>query len=112
MEYNLANNIVTSLEHGNVSLNTYQLKGLIESTATILLSDTSILCVDCDLGTRIKVNDMRYYFSSTSESGTVSSGIQFYYKDESFDPYYLLQTELGRWLLLYQRVWFISPKVY
>lgn len=95
MEYNLANNIVTSLEHGNVSLNTYQLKGLIESTATINLSDTAILCIDCDLGTRIKVNDLRYYFSSTSESGTVSSGIQFYYKDESFDPYYLLQTELG-----------------
>jgi len=53
------------------------------------------LYVDCDIVDRISIYQIRYYFNSTTDSGTVASGIHFYYKDDNIDSYSNLTTQLG-----------------
>ena len=48
-----------------------------------------------DIVDRISVYQIRYYFNSTTDSGTVASGIHFYYKNDSVDSYSNLMTQLG-----------------
>ena len=91
MQYNLAlySQTESNTDIGNVDVNTYDLTEVLRITtaSAIAIYDDDILCLDCDLGGNVKINEIRYYFSSPSASGTVASGIEMYYKDEPFDTY-------------------------
>jgi len=99
MSYNLAENSNlysnTSSGTGNVALKVSEIVSISNLTGTSHISDDDILCLDCDLGARVKVDELRYYFSSTSSSGTVASGIAFYYKNDAPDDYSLLTTNIN-----------------
>ena len=83
---------------GNVSLTRAQLQTLVDGNYTsggVVLSGSDILALDVDLGERIGISDIRYYFTGASASGTVVSGINFYYKDYESDPWVSLTTAIG-----------------
>ena len=83
---------------GNVSLTRVQLETLVDgnyTTGGVALSGDNILALDVDLGNRIATKDLRYYFSSSSSTTAVASGISFYYRDYTTDPWSLLTTIYG-----------------
>lgn len=83
---------------GNVSLSRVQLEELVDGnyiSSGVILYGTDILALDVDLGERIAISDIRYYFSSVTASGAVASGIDFYYKDYESDPWTHLTTTIG-----------------
>ena len=83
---------------GNVSLTQAQLQSLVDgnyTTGGVYLSGDNILALDVDLGNRIATKDMRYYFDSTASTAAVASGISFYYRDYTTDPWSLLTTTYG-----------------
>ncbi len=96
MEYNLAisSQVNSNIQVGNVPVSTAQILPIIQTTSAnyVTLSGTDVLCLDCDLGARIKIDEIRYYFSSVSSSGTVADSINFYHKNEDFDIYLGLET--------------------
>ena len=83
---------------GNVSLTRVQLETLVDgnyTTGGVALSGDNILALDVDLGNRIATKDLRYYFSSSSSTAAVASGISFYYRDYTTDPWSSLTTIYG-----------------
>ncbi len=99
MSYNISENSNlysnTSSGTGNVDIKVSEIVSIAGLSGTTTLSGNDILYLDCDLGARVKVDEARYYFSSASVSGTVASGIAFYYKDDRADSYSLLNTNIG-----------------
>ena len=99
MQYNLTINsqVSSNTEIGNVVLSTAQILPIIQTTSAnyVTVSGTDILCLDCDLGARIKIDEIRYYFSSTSSSGVIGNSISFYHKNEDFETYLSLETFVG-----------------
>jgi len=91
MQFNLAKHFLLKVNHtdGNVSLSYQQMESLVDSSIepVITLSGGDVLCLELDLGTRTKVDDIRYYFNSTSASGTVASGIRFQFINEYYESY-------------------------
>lgn len=96
MKYNVARHSYLSTDtiSGTVSYTTEQLISIL-TFMPVTLSGNAVLILDCDLGERVRLEDMRYYFSSTQASGTVASGIKFYYKNDSIDNYTHLNTTVG-----------------
>jgi len=96
--YNLTenSNLYTNTVVGNVSLTPLEISTLAAYSATgvkdITHANNDIFCVECDLGARINISDIKYYFSCLTTSGTVASGINFYYKNESFENFSPLTT--------------------
>lgn len=89
---------VDSTVSGTVALTRAQLQGLVDGdyvTDVATLSGTDILTLDVDLGNRVAVEDLRYYFDSATASGTVASGIQWLYKNYDSNPWYPLTTTFG-----------------
>lgn len=99
MKFNLAKNSNTSTNNvvGNVSLFTYETLQLLEGSGTSTISGTGsdVFCLDSDLGKRIKVDEIRYYFSSSTASGTVASSIEFFYKNDGPDSFSQISTSVG-----------------
>jgi len=97
MNYNLAenSNLYTDDLVGNVLFSPSDIVDTVNLVGSFYLSGDDVLCLECDLGSRIKTEQIRYYFSSTEASGTVSSSIEFYYKNDSVDSYSLLDTNIG-----------------
>ncbi len=99
MQYNLTQHsqVEDNTSIGNVALSTAQILDIIQTTSanSPALFETDILCLDCDLGARVSIGEIRYYFSSASTSEAVASGIEFYYKDEGFGSYISLATSIG-----------------
>jgi hypothetical protein len=100
MKYNLAKNsqVVSNIDVGNVALSSPQILPIIGTTSATYptLSGIDVLCLDCDLGARVQIDELRYYFSSVSTSGTVGDGVKFYYKNEDFDVFISLETFVGQ----------------
>lgn len=99
MQYNLTQHsqVVDNTSIGNVVLSTAQILDIIQTTTanSPALFEGDILCLDCDLGARVNIGEIRYYFSSEFSSGAVASGIEFYYKNEDFDSYISLPVTIG-----------------
>lgn len=99
MKYNVAKEglVESNLTVGNVSASFNELEGLMENQASLLLAgaDNDIFCVDIDLGNRILLEEARYYFSSSTISGTTASGISFYYRDNVPDGYTQLPVSIS-----------------
>ena len=86
---------VDSTVSGTVALTRAQLQGLVNedyTTDVVTLSGTDILVLDVDLGNRVAVEDLRYYFDSATASGTVASSIKWYYKNYESNPWVALTT--------------------
>lgn len=60
--------------------------------ATLYSTNSGILVIDCDLGYRLDTYQINYNFRSSSPIYSTASGINFYYRDESFGDYLLLPT--------------------
>lgn len=99
MSYNLVenSNMYVNTTIGTVDLTILETVAIANLTSTKYISgdNNDILCLDTDLGARINIGEIRYYFSSASVSGTVASGIDFYYKNENFESYFSLTTNIG-----------------
>lgn len=99
MEYNLSKEsfFYTNTTEGNVSLDIDDLISIMYNTASVTLSgsESAVLCIDVDLGMCISCDGVRYYFNSTSNSGTVASGVSILYKNESFEDYTSLNISIG-----------------
>lgn len=99
MKFNLAKyfTLTVNLEIGNVSLDYLQITSLLDLGKESItgMSEDDILCLDVDLGDRTKIDEIRYYFSSASVSGTVASGIVFQYKNESYESLINSPTFIG-----------------
>lgn len=99
MQYNIATHsqVEDNTSIGTIALSTAQILDIIQTTSadSPALFETDILCLDCDLGARVSIGEIRYYFSSESTSEAVASGIEFYYKNEGFDGYTSLVTSIG-----------------
>lgn len=93
MRYNLASNslITTNTDIGNKSLTLNEVNYLTNGNFDngVYLSGDDILCIDVDLGYRIKISDIRYYITT---SGISLDDIEFYYKDEFNDSDYIKST--------------------
>lgn len=98
MKYNIAQNsfISSNTVSGNVDLSLNDLLSIIrdEVDATVVLSGSQTLCLDLELGGRIKIDSAKYYFSSSDPLSTLASGVSFYYKDDATDPYFPLTTQV------------------
>ena len=83
MKYNLAkySQLTTS---GTVSITFDEIIELISSTSANVTVSSGTLYIDCDLGNRVHIDEIRYYSSI--------SGVSFYYKNESFESFTALAT--------------------
>jgi len=98
MKYNVAKNSYANVNliEGNKSLSYNQLFDfVINNNATISLSGTDILSVEVDLGERVFVDEVRYYFSSVFAPNSVVSGISFYARRSEHEFYSLLTPLVG-----------------
>ena len=99
MKYNLLENSYVSPNTiiGNVSLSIEDVENILTISGAVTISGTNddVLCIEADMGDRIAIYQMRYYFDSSTASGTVVSGIAFYYKDDEVDNYSGLTTNIG-----------------
>lgn len=80
---------------GNVSLDFPTLYGLMDydDGPMLSLSGTDVMVIDFDFGYRIHLDRIEYKYDTTNVvPADVASGIEFYYKDESFDDYISLAT--------------------
>jgi hypothetical protein len=96
MKYNLLDNgYITS--SGTITLTVEEMVNLlvVSGTVTISGSGNDNVWIDCDLVDRIGIDETRYYFDSSTSSGTVASGISFYYKNDEADSYSSLTTNIG-----------------
>lgn len=101
MKYNLAEQayVYPNTTSGNVYLDGAQVNGLLidPSTYVVTISGANgdILVVDCNLNDRTAIEELRYYFSSATASGTIANTITFQYKDDTPDTYSPLSTQIG-----------------
>jgi len=99
MHYNLLenSNCYVNTSAGNVDMDISDLVDIIDlaGTTTISGNNDDVLCLEADLAARVKIEEIRYYFSSPTTSGSVSPTISFYYKNESFESYSSLSTNVG-----------------
>lgn len=96
MKYNLTQYAQTT-STGTMVLTTDELIDItssITANVTIPVSGTfeGTVELESDLGARVHVDDVQYYFDSPEPRSTIASGIKFYYKNESFDVYTSLNT--------------------
>lgn len=99
MKYNLVENSNlysnTVSGTGNVNLTVLEITNIANLIGTKYIDPGGNLYLDVDLGARKKIGKVCYYFSSTSSSGTVVSDIEFYHRNESFESYSSLTTNIG-----------------
>ena len=99
MKYNLTefSQTISNTSEGNIDLSTNEVIAIINETeAQVLIpvsgTSSGTLVLDCDLGSRLHIDEVQYYFDSASPMSTVASGIKFYYKNENFEIYTSLNT--------------------
>jgi len=99
MKYNLSRygQTISNTAVGDISFTTDELIDITTTTTAqvpVPASGTTsgTLVLDCDLGARVYIGEIQYYFDSVASSGTAASGIKFYYKNESFEVYVSLNT--------------------
>lgn len=100
MKYNIINNSLCSvnMSEGNKTLSFYELENLFNdnNTSVVTLSGSDVLVLDFDFGHRIHLDRFEYRFYSYGyDQYSVASGINFYYKDEGFEDYTLLDTNVS-----------------
>lgn len=97
MEYNVALHSLaeSNTTEGTVDLSTDELISIVRNEGNITVSGSSTVCLDFDLGTRIHLSEIRYYFTSTVASGIIASNLAFYVKDDAADSYVSLATMVG-----------------
>ncbi len=88
MKFNLLNNSYVTVS-GTVEFTVEDMINIlaVSGTVTISGSGSDSVWIDCDLVDRIGIDEIRYYFNSTTDSGTVASGIFFSYKNDEPDYY-------------------------
>jgi len=99
MQYNLTrySQTISNTAEGDISLTTDEVIDIITSiTANVPVpgsgTTSGTLVLDSDLGSRVHIDEIQYYFDSAAPMSTAASGIKFYYKNESFDVYTSLNT--------------------
>lgn len=88
MKYNLAK-YAQLTSSGTVILSLSELIDINDSIGAGIAVSSGTLYIDCDLGSRVHLDQIRYY---TTGSGVTASNISFYYKNESFESFTGLTT--------------------
>ena len=91
MQYNLLDNayITNNTDISNTTITFNDINSFLTLSGTKSIDVGDIVCLDIDLGYRIKANGIRYYFSETS----VTSGIEIYHKNDDADNFTQLTTQ-------------------
>ena len=99
MKYNLTKytQTISNIVEGDIDLTTDEIINIINTTTAqvpVPASGTAsgTLVLDCDLGARVHIDEVQYYFDSVLPTSTAASGIKFYYKNEDFEIYTSLNT--------------------
>ena len=95
MKYNLATNsqVISNTIIGDISLTNDELiRAITTLSGAASVPSSGTLVLDCDLGARVHLDDIIYTFDSSTARSVVASGIQFFYKNESFESYTQLNT--------------------
>lgn len=97
MQYNILNGAVweinTTVGNKFIDFNDVYLLNGCGSTPIVYLSGNDKFVMDFDFGHRIHLDRFEYKFiSNITDYTTVASGISFFYKNESFDDYELMDT--------------------
>lgn len=96
MSYNIGGNVFvrSNADIGDVVLSSDQIRYLCSSSLSYRTPPGGRLVLDCDLGTRLHIKTVNYYFESSEEydASTVASGITFSYKDEIYQDYVTMET--------------------
>ena len=81
---------------GNKSLTYSELVSLADySSATVVtLGGSDILVLDFDFGYRLALDRFEYKFSGSEVDSLTASGIEFYYRDETFGDYISVATKV------------------
>jgi len=95
MKYNVAKNAMVTTS-GTVAITANGINALLNYSQTPIItlskSLSDVLVLDCDLGFRVDIYSINYNFRCTADPETTVSGIKFYYRNESFGDYVLLNT--------------------
>ncbi len=97
MQYNILSGALweANTALGNVALEFSEAYRLAEYSddPVVELVDGDVFVMDFDLGHRIHLSNFEYKFTTPyADSAAVASGIKFYYKNESFETYTVLET--------------------
>ena len=97
MKYNLAKytQTISNIIDGDISLTNDEIINIITTLSGAVALPSGILILESDLGARVHIDEIQYYFDSPAPINTVASGIKFYYKNESFETYTALNTYYG-----------------
>ena len=99
MKYNIAENalVYSNTSLGNVLVTTSGITDMLNYSElpVVTLSGNNILVLDCDLGYRVDVYSVQYNFRCNTLISNTASGVQFYYRDESFGDYILMGTSFS-----------------
>ena len=92
MQYNVLKGALWEVNttEGNKSLDFNELYALsdYDDTPVTGLTETDVLVLDFDFGHRLHLDRVEYKFiSSDADSVAVASGVEFFYKDDSFESY-------------------------
>ena len=96
MKFNLSDSSYICVS-GTVNFTIEDIENLLNNVCTVTISGVGNddLYIDCDLVDRIGIDEIRYYFSSSTSSGTIVSTINFYYKNDLVDDWISLPTNIG-----------------
>ncbi len=98
MQYNILNGAIgevnTIIGNKFIDFNNIYLLNEYGDNPIFDLSGNDIFVMDFDFGHRIHLNRFEYKFVSNDDIYTVASGISFFYKNENFDDYELMNTFL------------------
>jgi len=94
MEYNLLSGALwtVNLTEGNKNVPFNELNNIAKYSETPIteLNETDIMVLDFDLGMRVNTDRIEYKFETLdASSSAVASGINFSYKNESFETEYI-----------------------
>jgi hypothetical protein len=99
MKYSLTpySQTISNTSVGDINLTTDEVISVINTTAAnipVPASGTTsgTLVLDCDLGARVHVDEVQYYFESSTSNSGIAPYIEFQVKNESFEIYISLNT--------------------
>jgi len=82
---------------GTVSFSLEDMENILSVSGTTAISSSNDdnVWIFTNIVDRIAIDEIRYYFDSSTASGTVLNGIHFYYKNDAPDSYTELSTNIG-----------------
>jgi len=80
---------------GTINFTIEDVENLLNNSCDVTVSGGDDIYISCDLVDRVAIDQIKYYFSSSTSSGIIVPTIGFYYKNDLADDWVDLQTNIG-----------------